>query len=263
MLDPGASFQAGFVPMQKRSPHECGLPARLPAPPGPSRMLRSDLAEESVILHFPATRNTRREVKHAQAAAVTAVSEDQPPESGNYQWPAAWLEHLPEKRSRADVEGIDTAIAEVSGQQSATKLTEVRRSYGHAPRRIQCSLRSEPPYQHAAGIEHIDEPIPWSSHVIVHVGVLLGIGNVQLSPDILNVEWSETRGDAGVLECGRRNDRCEIRVEHINRACVKIGREKEIAVYIRAHRQAFVDCFGSRVVYLGDRVCRVHHWVPS
>ena len=59
-----------------------------------SRMLRPDLAEESVILQFPVARNTRRKVKRVQAATVTAVSEDQAPEPGNCQRLAGWREHL-------------------------------------------------------------------------------------------------------------------------------------------------------------------------
>src|SRR5438552_1284646 len=143
-----------------------------------SRMLRPDLAQESVILHFPVARNTRCKVKHAHAAAVTAVSEDQAPEPGNCQRLAGWREHLSQKRSRADVEGIDPAIAEVSHQQGATKLTEISWSNGYTPRRIQCSLRSEPPNQHPTGVEHINEPIPWPRYVVFLVGVLLRIGYV-------------------------------------------------------------------------------------
>ena len=55
-----------------------------------SRMLRPDLAEQSVILQVPVARNTRRKVKRVQAAAVTAVSEDQAPEPGKLST-ARWL----------------------------------------------------------------------------------------------------------------------------------------------------------------------------
>ena len=76
---------------------------------------------------------------------------------------------------------------------------EVRRRQHHAPRRIEHAARRETPEQVAVRIEDVNETAARARHWIMLGGVLFGIGDPELTVDVLNSERRECTGD-GVID---------------------------------------------------------------
>src|SRR5690348_7725982 len=108
------------------------------------------------------------------------------------------IEHLPEKSMRIGVVNIDMAITEISYQQIPGSGTKRRRRYSHSPRCIQgsagCNSRDEITVQSVL----VDKTQSCPGHIVILACILQGIGHIQRSVEILDVERSISTGKAGI-----------------------------------------------------------------
>src|SRR5580700_3506335 len=95
----------------------------------------------------------------------------------------------------AGIEDVDMAIAEIADQDHSTEAAEGEGRPRDAPRRIERPTAGEAAQQMPVGIEHIDEAVPRSRHVIVFLSVLFRVGDEQLTVDFFDVKRCETRWD--------------------------------------------------------------------
>src|SRR5262249_38303709 len=93
------------------------------------------------------------------------------------------------------IKGIDPAIAEVAHQEISGQIAEAGRCDGQAPRRIQPTasdqshLSARKP-RGAVQIEHVHKAMALTGHVIMPIGVLFGISDIELAVKKLNIKRS-------------------------------------------------------------------------
>ena len=92
-----------------------------------------ETTEETVVLCSTAG----GEVEFIKIAAVTTVTEFQPPQPRVDKRISFAVEHLAEVRAGCGIERIDRAIAEVANQQIIAESAEIAGRKRHAPRRIE------------------------------------------------------------------------------------------------------------------------------
>ncbi len=96
-------------------------------------------------------------------------------------------------------EDVHRTVAEVADQDVAGKVAA--RDGRHSPRSVQGAAGSELAQEDAFGIEDIDETEPRTRNVVLVPGVLLGVRDVQLAADILDVEGSKASRDRRIGKC--------------------------------------------------------------
>ena len=99
---------------------------------------------------------------------------------------------------------VDLPVAEVPDEEVAGELAE-RPSGRHRepPRRVQQPARRDAAEQHAVGVVRVDEPQAGAVHVVLGVGVLLGVRDEERPADVLDAERREVRRDLRVGERAR------------------------------------------------------------
>src|SRR4051812_46811044 len=107
--------------------------------------------------------------------ADRAVPEPQGPQAVDLDRPIVLTPQLTAVMARSGIVCMDTAAAEVADQKVAADLAEGCRRNGHSPRRIELVGVVEPAEQVAARVEYVDETVAAAGHVILGIGVLLGI----------------------------------------------------------------------------------------
>src|SRR5207244_6640347 len=76
----------------------------------------------------------------------------------------------------------------------------------------------------AVQVEHVNEAVAGAGHVVVLVGVLLGVGDVDLAAQFLNVEWGVPLGEVRVGEGTLgQGDGFEVRVVDLDLAGAEVG----------------------------------------
>src|SRR5262249_20404074 len=122
------------------------------------------------------------------------------------------------------------------------------RSPCHSPRRVERALAGEAFYQHTVGVKDVNEAAPGAGGVILLLGVLLRVSDVQLAVDGRNAEGREARRQMLVSEHASRADRLELRVEHIHCSGVEVGGKQEGARTVETDRETFVHGPRSRII---------------
>src|SRR5215475_7473122 len=87
------------------------------------------------------------------------------------------------------IEHVDASISEIPYQQLVCEGDEAGRSDLHAPRRVQVPSGRQPLHPEAVERVDVDETVSRSGHVVMPVGVLLGVGDVDQVVDHPNAEW--------------------------------------------------------------------------
>ena len=94
-------------------------------------------------------------------------------------------------------------------------------------------MRSEALHQIPVCVEDIDEPVPGAAYVIVVDSVLQGKADIEIAPNVLNPEGSETLSSKRTIACqhlvGERLDQSESGIEHLNGSEAEIGGKQEVA----------------------------------
>src|SRR5262249_40078475 len=146
-----------------------------------------------------------------------AKAELQSPDSGDDDGVAAGVAHLAEEVTRIEVEGVDRAVTEVAHEQGIVEVAEALKGRpGHAPGRVELALTGEPGQQVPSSVENVDEPVSRPRDVVFLVGVLHGVGDVEMAVDGRDAERSEPGWDVGILERVREVNRSEVGVEDID-----------------------------------------------
>ena len=137
------------------------------------------------------------------------------------------------------------SIAEVPDQQRVAEIAEPGRSQDHPPRRVQVALRHEPLLEVAAGVEHVDEPVPLASDIVFGIGVLLGVADIQFAVDRRDAERSVSRGQVRIGECAEpiltKVDLVELAVEDVDLAVVEVGGEEVVLAADLGRGNPFID----------------------
>src|SRR5258705_10625495 len=101
---------------------------------------------------------------------------------------------------------------------------EVCWSQGQSPRRVQCAAGGDATDQLSVGVEHVDQAEPTAGHFVVLVGVLLGVGHVQVALQVLYAERCIARRQFRVDKGACPSDGMERIVEDVDPGGVKISR---------------------------------------
>src|SRR5438105_11008479 len=100
---------------------------------------------------------------------------------------AGTIRQWPEGGARRWIESVNPAIAKIADQEVAPELAESRRRERHAPRGIQRSVRGKTAEQVAVRVELINKSISRARDVIVPVGVLQRVSNIQYPVNVLDI----------------------------------------------------------------------------
>ena len=168
------------------------------------RRHRRQRAEQAVRLVVEAG----GEVHRVGVAAAAAVADLQRPQPVDLDGLAVGVVQVAQGGAGRGVEGVDAAVAEVAHQQVAAEGPEARRRQRQAPRRVERAARDQallPAGQarRAVQVEHVDEAVALAGHVVVLVGVLLGVGDIDLAAQDLHVERGVALGEVRVGERAR------------------------------------------------------------
>jgi hypothetical protein len=98
---------------------------------------------------------------------------------------------LPRKRPSHGIKGGDVAAAELSNQDRVAELPEVVCRPDHAPGRVHRVSVFQALNQVTVRVKDVHKPQAGASHRIVPGGVLLGISDVEIRTDPLDVEWGK------------------------------------------------------------------------
>lgn len=184
-----------------------------------------------------AVRDAGREVESVLISAIPSVAEQQRPKPGDLNVVALGVLQRSQQRAGRWVERVDVAVAEIAHQQRPREFPERGRRDGDAPRRVQWSVRYKVLQQVPIGIEDADEPVAIAGDIVLLVGALLGVGDVDLSAEIPDVERPEARGNARVGKAPRNFSSGELAVEYVDGAGTDVG-----GIEQRAERAACPDC---------------------
>src|SRR5262249_24519575 len=121
------------------------------------------------------------------------------------------------------------AVAEVADQEVARVGTEAGGGYSHAPGRIKLPVLGDALEQVAAGVEDVHESLALAGHRTAIPGrVLLGVGDVQVAAQILNVERRKPIREVWVDERPGLLRLVELAVDHVDLAVMEVGGVQEV-----------------------------------
>ena len=136
---------------------------------------------------------------------------------------------------------IDTAITKVAHKQIIAEAAEIRRGEDQPPGRVELTVRSHALEEVAVGIEDINEAVALACDVIVLVGILFGIGDIEVAVQVLDVEGGKSGGDTWVREGPGEAGRLKVLVEHVDGASMEISSVEKVVGANAADGQPFVD----------------------
>src|SRR5262249_3651047 len=139
-------------------------------------------------------------VERLGIAGRRAVAEREAPDILNHERMARAFAQSTELLAAGWVEGVDAAVAEVADQQVAAEGSKARRREHHAPRRVEVAARDEAAVEVTVGLEDVDKAVARAGLVIVGVGVLLGVADVELAVDGSDPERRVALRQAGIVE---------------------------------------------------------------
>ena len=199
-----------------------------------------EAAEKTVLLLL----NPGSEKEDVGRPSGLAIAERQRPETMNSDRLALGVSELATEGVGAEIKSIDAAIAKVAHEQVLAESAEIPRGEGQPPGRVEFVARSDAPNEVALGIEDSDEAVALARYIIALGGVLFGIGDIELTVQILDVEGRKPVGDVRVREGTGEAGRSKVLVEHIDGASMEIGGVEKVARGSAADGQPFVDCVG-------------------
>src|SRR6266550_1544934 len=168
------------------------LPAVPTRPDGPliGNRRSHDFAEQPVLL----AERTCREEERVRRSCRRAVTERECPQAVDRQRLAIGgmeltaLQQLAGALEAPEVEGVDVAIAKVPDEQVTAELPEIARGDSQPPGGVQPPARCHATEQIALSIERIHEPMPYARDIVVLVGVLKRVGDVNRPTEIADPE---------------------------------------------------------------------------
>src|SRR6478752_865000 len=125
---------------------------------------------------------------HPGTTSERCSAETQGPEPVDGNRFSSGLAQLAEVRTGLGVEGVDASVAEVANEQCAAQSAEAGRCQRKPPRGVQDAARDQPTNEGTVGGEYVHEPVAPTGDVVTQGGVLLGVGDVELAGEFLNVE---------------------------------------------------------------------------
>ena len=128
-----------------------------------------------------------------------------------------------------DVVGVDLAVAEVADQQGVAEAAEPARRLHEAPGGVEPAPARDAVQQEAAPRVDVDEPEAGAGDLILGGRVLLGVGDVQLPADVLDVERRVAVRQVPVTEAAREMDAVELPVHHHDLVVVEVRRVEQLA----------------------------------
>src|SRR5438132_1187243 len=134
------------------------------------------------------------------SASILAVAERQAPEPGDLDCLVVCVCEGAEEFPRVRIEGVDLAVAEVANQQVVAEFAKARRSHRQAPGRVELSVRDQATDQRARRVVDIHKSVAGAGEIIVFVRLLLGIADVKLAAQIVDVERGKTSRGLGIRE---------------------------------------------------------------
>ena len=159
------------------------------------------------------------EVDGVGVAAVAAVADLQRPQPVDLNRLAVGVLQLAQEVAGGGVEGVDAAVAEVAHSSRVAGARPPKLAGAMASPHGESSGAARDQAHLAAGqarravqVEDVDEAVAGPGHVVVLVGVLLGVGDVDLAAEDLDVERGVALGQVRVGERARRQrDGLEVR----------------------------------------------------
>ena len=145
---------------------------------------------------------SRREVERGRRTGGVAVAEADAPEpvdDDRRSSSVAQLAGLGEVPIRRLGECVDASVAEVADEEVAARLTEAGGCPGKSPRCVEVAAACDTPEQVPRRVVGIDVSQPVPVDLVVPVGVLLCVGDEDLTAEGLDSEWREACRKRGVL----------------------------------------------------------------
>src|SRR5262245_40505875 len=197
---------------------------------------RLDRAEQAVLFVVDSGRE-----QQGRRVAGYAVAEAQRPQPIDLDRVTVLVPEAPDEFATSWLVGIDTAVTEVADQQGAAEAAEPCRREHETPRSVKLAPLDQVANQVAARAVNVDETPAWAGDLVLAVGVLLGIGDVQQAAELLDVEGCIAARDSPVEEVAREVHRVEARVEDVDPPSVEVGGVQEGAGSCAGKRQTLVD----------------------
>ena len=149
--------------------------------------------------------------------------------------------------SREPVAG-DPPVAEVPDEQVPAESAEHRptRSPRETPGGVQLAARRDAGHERAVGTERADVAQPRAGDLVLGVGVLLGVGDVDHAVEVLDTERREPLRDPRIVERSRESRRVEVLVEDVDSRVVEVGGVQVVGAARAPDGQALVDRTGRR-----------------
>src|SRR5215213_3364816 len=198
--------------------------------------------------------------------ARDAVAEAQPPQALDLDRAAVLVPQSTPECAGHRVVRVDAAVAEVPHQQVTAEAAEpAGRRLRQPPRGVQLATADQAAQQVTAGAVDVDEAAARAGDLVLAVGVLLGVGDIQPPTELLDVEGRIAAWELVVAEPARQVDPAEALVEDVDASVVEVGGVQEAAGRGGGKRQALVDgmTYTSADLRLGRRRRRGHARVPA
>jgi hypothetical protein len=118
------------------------------------------------------------------------------------------------------------------------------------------------------GVKDVDKAMARTLNVVVLCRVLFRVGDEKIAIDALDAERRIAGRDIGIDEpsigcCRGKEPVGAVGPKHVDRACIKIGREEEKAMDVDAVSKALVDSATCGIVEGNDRVGRIRSESPG
>src|SRR4029450_12569831 len=118
-----------------------------------------------------------------------------------------------------------TAVAEVPDDQAARQRAEAARGgHGHAPGRVELRLLPAARAERALRVVLVHGAESASGHLVLARGVLLRVGDEDVTADRLDPEGRVAARELRIAERARRRDDVERAVEDLDPSVVEVGR---------------------------------------
>ena len=143
----------------------------------PRLVVRCEGAEQPVRFVV----GTRGKVDLVYVAAVAAIPDKQAPQPIDRDGTVVCISELVDEFAAHGVDDVDPAISKVADEQIACELPKAGRCERQTPWGVEPAAGRQSLEQVAIGIEDINVAIPRACHIVLTVGVLLGVGHVEFA----------------------------------------------------------------------------------
>src|SRR6266436_3091061 len=156
-----------------------------PAPAGPSLQIFRDQAEKSVLF-----------VGDSSSEINSRAERKEIPQAINLEWRGIGFFNRLNESAGCQIVIVDSAVAKISDPQLALHQCE-------SPRCVEITIRNQTSQEVAAGIKYINKAVARTSHVILPLRILQGVGNVNLAAQVANAERRVPRRESMIDKTAR------------------------------------------------------------